>query len=119
MSDVYKNRSVDLTTTNPTVVYTVPTADVSTVPPQKPVQAIVKSIRVCNDSGGAVTITLTNTDASVGGDIKIENAKSVAANTAYEVLSAPMVLENSDVIKATASGANALHVILSVLEMSS
>ena len=119
MSDVYKNRSVDLTTTNPTVVYTVPTADVSTVPPQKPVQAIVKSIRVCNDTGGAITITITNTDASVGGDIKIESAKSIDSNTAYEVLTAPLVLEDSDVIKATASGANALHVILSVLEISS
>ena len=51
MSDVYKNRSVDLTTTGQTTVYTVPTADVSTTPPQKPVQAIIKSIRVCNDSG--------------------------------------------------------------------
>tara|TARA_R110002051_G_scaffold323579_4_gene417681 strand:+ start:646 stop:1005 length:360 start_codon:yes stop_codon:yes gene_type:complete len=117
MSDVYKNRSVDLTTTDATIVYTVPTANAATVPPQKPVQAIVKSIRVCNDSGGAITITLINTDASVGGDIKIENAKSVASNTSYEVLTAPLILENSDVIKAQASGANALHVILSVLEI--
>ena len=45
MSDVYKNKSVNLTTTGQTTIYTVPTADVSTTPPQKPVQAIVKSIR--------------------------------------------------------------------------
>ena len=47
MSDIYKNRSVDLTTTDVTTVYTVPTANATTVPPQKPVQAIIKSIRVC------------------------------------------------------------------------
>ena len=118
MSDVYKNRSVDLTTTGQTTVYTVPTADVSTQPPQKPVQAIIKSIRVCNDSGGAVTLTLVNTDSSVGGDIKIVNALSIASNASVEILDQPMVVEDSDVIKATASGANALHVILSVLEIS-
>tara|TARA_B100000035_G_scaffold62668_1_gene50721 strand:+ start:897 stop:1253 length:357 start_codon:yes stop_codon:yes gene_type:complete len=118
MSDVYKNRSVDLTTTGQTTVYTVPTADVSTTPPQKPVQAIIKSIRVCNDSGGAVTLTLVNTDASVGGDIKIVNALSISSNASVEILDQPMVVEDSDVIKATASGANALHVILSVLEIS-
>ena len=38
MSDIYKNRSVDLTTTDNTVVYTVPTANVAIVPAQKPVQ---------------------------------------------------------------------------------
>ena len=70
MSDIYKNRSLTLSTTGQTTVYTVPTANATTVPPQKPVQALVKSIRVCNDSGGAVTLTLVNTDASVGADIK-------------------------------------------------
>ena len=52
MSDIYKNRSVDLTTTDNTVVYTVPTANVAIVPAQKPVQGIIKSIHVCNDTGG-------------------------------------------------------------------
>jgi len=35
-----------------------------------------------------------------------------------ELLSAPMVVEDGDVIKAQAGGANALHIILSVLEIS-
>jgi len=117
MSDVYKNRSVTLANTAQTTVYTVPTANATTVPPQKPVQALVKSIRVCNDSGGAVTITLVNTDASVGADIKITNLLSIAANSSVEILEQTLVLEDSDIIKATASGANALHVILSVLEI--
>ena len=117
MSDIYKNRSVTLATTNQTPVYTVPTANVTTVPPQKPVQALIKSIRVCNDSGGAVTVTLVNTDASVGADVKITNLLSIGANTAVEILSQTLVVEDSDVIKATASSAGALDIIVSVLEI--
>ena len=117
MSDVYKNRSVDLTTTGQTTVYTVPTADVSTQPPQKPVQAIIKSIRVCNDSGGAVTADVVNTDASVGSNINITSVLSIAANTATEILSQPLIVEDSDAIKVTASAGGALHVIVSVLEI--
>jgi len=118
MSDIYKNRSVDLTTTDNTVVYTVPTANVAIVPAQKPVQGIIKSIHVCNDTGGAVTLTVTNEDSSVGSAIKITSVKSIAANADVELLSAPMVVEDGDVIKAQAGSGNALHVILSVLEIS-
>ena len=118
MSDIYKNRSVALANTAQTTIYTVPTADVSTVPAQKPVQAIVKSIRVCNVSGGAHTITIVNTDASVGSNINITNLLSVAANTATEVLTQPLILEDSDALKVTASAGGALHVIVSILEIS-
>ena len=54
----------------------------------------------------------------MGSAIKITNVKSIAANTDAELLTAPMVAENGDVIKAQASGANALHIIVSVLEIS-
>ena len=118
MSDVYKNRSVVLANTAQTAVYTVPTADVSTTPAQKPVQAVIKSIRICNVSGGAVTADVVNTDASVGSDINITSVLSIAANTATEILSQPLVLEDSDIIKVTAGSGGALHVIVSVLEMS-
>ena len=118
MSDVYKNRSVALANTAQTTVYTVPTADVSTTPPQKPVQAIIRSIRICNVSGGSVTADVVNTDASVGSNINITNLLSVAANTATEVLTQPLILENSDALKVTASAGGALHVIVSILEIS-
>ena len=117
MSDIYKNRSLTLSTTGQTTIYTVPTANATTVPPQKPVQALVKSIRVCNDSGGAVTITIVNTDASVGADVKITNLLSIASNTAVEILEQTLVLEDSDIIKATASSGGALDIIVSVLEI--
>ena len=118
MSDVYKNRSVVLANTAQTTVYTVPTADVSTTPPQKPVQSIIKSIRICNVSGGAVTATVVNTDASVGSNINITSVLSIAANTATEILELPLILEDSDAIKVTASAGGALHVIVSALEIS-
>tara|TARA_B100001248_G_C27289080_1_gene411539 strand:+ start:143 stop:499 length:357 start_codon:yes stop_codon:yes gene_type:complete len=118
MSDIYKNRSVALANTAQTTVYTVPTADVSTTPPQKPVQAVIKSIRICNVSGGAVTADVVNTDASVGSSLNITSVLSIAANTAVEILSQPMVLEDSDAIKVTAGAGGALHVIISALEIS-
>jgi hypothetical protein len=117
MSDVYLNRSVDLTTTNLTAVYTVPTADVTTTPPQKPVQAIINAIRVTNDSGGAVVIDALISDASTAGDIKIAWQKSIASNTYEELLTRPIVLENSDILKVQAGGADALHVVVSILEI--
>ena len=89
-----------------------------TTPPQKPVQAIIRSIRICNVSGNAVTADVVNTDASVGSDINITSVLSIAANTATEILSQPLVVENSDAIKVTASAGGALHVIISVLEIS-
>ena len=119
MSDVFKNRSIVLANTAQTAVYTVPTADASTIPPQKPVQAIIKSIRICNATGGAVTADVVNSDARVGSDIKITSSLSIAANTATELLSQPLVVEDSDAIKVTAGAGGALHVIISVLEISS
>ena len=118
MSDVYKNRSIVLANTAQTAVYTVPTANASTTPQQKPVEAVVRSIRICNVTGGAVTADVVNTDASVGSDINITSVLSIGANTATEVLTQPLVLEDSDVIKVTAGSGGALHVIISVLEIS-
>ena len=119
MSDVYKNKSVNLTTTGQTTIYTVPTADVSTTPPQKPVQAIVKSIRVCNVDSSAGNITVVNFDKSLGpAEINITQLLTIDGNKAEELLGAPYVLEEGDVIKATASVANRFHITVSVLEIS-
>jgi hypothetical protein len=116
MSDLYKNNSVVLTNNSQTTIYTVPTANADIVPKQKPVQALVSSIRACNKSGGALTLTLVNTDASLGADVTILSALSIAANTAVEILDKTLVLENSDILKATAS-ATGMDIIVSVLEI--
>ena len=115
LADLFLSKAVDLTTTNATTVYTVPTSNDSAIPKVSPTTAILKSIRVANDSGSADTITLTITRSSAV--FAIETVKAVAANTAIEVLTQPMVLQEADIIKATAATANRLHVILSVMEI--
>jgi len=43
--------------------------------------------------------------------------KSISANTTVELLTGPLVLEESEVLKVTAATANRLHVVVSVLEI--
>ena len=42
--------------------------------------------------------------------------KSISANGTTELLSAPLVLQESEILKVTAATANRLHVVLSALE---
>ena len=115
LADTFLLKPVDLTTTNATTIYTVPTTDDTTVPPVLSTTSLIKSIRVANDSGSADTVTLTVTrDSAV---FAVETVKAVAANTAIELLTVPLVANEGDIIKATAATANRLHVLLSVLEI--
>ena len=120
MADRYKSYTKDLTTTGEVSIYTVPTTDAGAVPPVHPTTAIIKSIRVCDDSGSGDTITLQLLDASNSNfEAAICHVQAVAANTAVEILQyGPIVANEGDVVKATAATANRLHVILSVLEIS-
>ena len=115
LADTFLLKPVDLTTTNATTIYTVPTTDDTTVPATPSTTAIIKSIRVANDSGSDDTVTLTVTRSSAV--FAVETVKAVAANTAIEVLTVPLVANEGDIIKATAATANRLHVLLSVLEI--
>tara|TARA_R100001460_G_C3490908_1_gene169330 strand:- start:207 stop:533 length:327 start_codon:yes stop_codon:yes gene_type:complete len=107
MPNVYTNYKVDLTTTDATTIYTVPTATT----------ALIKSIRVSNDdASNACTLTLTLTD-SAAAVFSLEKDKSIAAKTSTELLSELLVAKESEIIKATAQNANDLHIIISVLEI--
>ena len=77
--------------------------------------AIIKSIIVSEDSGNADTITVTITDTS-DAVFSLFKTKSISANGTTELLSAPLILQESEVLKVTAATANRLHVILSALE---
>jgi len=107
MANTYKNASVDLTTTSKTNVYTCPSETT----------AIVKSIRVTEDSGNADTIAVELYDNSAEATFKLTGTLAISASTSTELLSAPLVLEESDIIKATAGTANRIHVIMSVLQI--
>lgn len=106
MANQYKNAKVDLTTTNATTLYTCPTAKT----------AIVKSILVSEDSGNADTITVTLTDAATA-VFSVFKVKAVGANATVELLTAPLVVEESEILKVTAATANRLHVVASLLEV--
>ena len=105
MANAFVNKKVDLTSTSATTLYTVPSATT----------AIIKSILVSDDSGSGDTITITITDTS-DNVFSVFRTKSISANNTTELLSAPLVLQESEVLKVTAATANRLHVILSALE---
>ena len=106
MSNAFVNKKVDLTSTSATTLYTVPTATT----------AVLKSILVSEDSGNAdtITITLTDADAAV---FSLFKTKAISANATTELLTAPLVAQESEIIKVTAATANRLHVVISALEI--
>ena len=105
MANSFVNKKVDLTSTSAITLYTVPSATT----------AIIKSILVSEDSGNADTITVTITDTS-DAVFSVFKTKSISANGTTELLTAPLVLQESEILKVTAATANRLHVILSALE---
>jgi hypothetical protein len=107
MANNYKNAKLDLTTTDATTLYTCPAAAVS----------VVKSILVSEDSGNADTITVTITDASAA-IFNLFKVKAIAANTTVELLTAPLIVQENEILKVTAATADRLHVVASFLEIS-
>ena len=89
MAHTYKNSKVDLTTTNDTVLYTVPASTTS----------IVKSILVSNDDASnacEVTVTLLNTSDTV---FSLFKQKDIAAKTTTELLTNPLVMNTDEELK--------------------
>ena len=107
MASYYKNVKLDLTGTSITTLYTVPAATT----------AVFKSILVADDSGSTSTITLTLTDSS-SAIFVIYNVKATTANGTVELLTQPLVAQESEILKVTAGNANRLHVVGSYLEIS-
>ena len=106
MSNSFVNAKLDLTTTNNTTLYTTPSANVS----------MVKSLLISNDSGSSCNITVTLTDAS-GNVFSLFKTKAIDTNTTTELLTHPLVIEESEILKVQASDANELHVIASILQI--
>ena len=96
------------------VVYTVPTATLTTEPPVPPTTTLVKSIRLSNATGGAVATIVSVTDYSASTDINLIN-NSVADSEEIELLTQPIVLEQQDTIKITGVG---IKILISLMEIS-
>ena len=106
MANSFKNKKVDLTTTDLTTLYTVPSATTT----------VVKSILVTEDAGSGSTITITLVDSS-GAIFNLFKDKAIASKATTELLTQPLVMEESEVLKVQAADANELHVIASILEI--
>ena len=103
------NAKVDLTTTNLTTLFTVPSdADFNA--------AVVNSILVSEDSGNADTITVTLVSGS--DTFSLFKVKAVGANTTVELLTKDLILQSGEVLKVQAATANRLHVVASIQELS-
>ena len=103
------NAKVDLTTDAVTTLYTAPSAATFNF-------SLCHSILVSEDSGNADTITVTITDTATA-VFSLFKTKSISANGTTELLTAPLVLQESEILKVTAATANRLHVVLSALEI--
>ncbi len=106
MANVYKNAKVDFTTTDNTTVYTSPSNS----------RAIIKSILVSDDSGSGDSINVTLTDASAA-VFSLFKTKAVSANATEELISQPIILQESEILKAQATTAGRLHMVVSLLEI--
>ena len=106
MANSFKNKKVDLTTTDLTTLYTVPSATTT----------VIKSILVSEDAGSGTTITVTLVDSS-GAVFSLFKTKTISSNATTELLSQPLVMEESEILKVQAGDANELHVIASILEI--
>jgi hypothetical protein len=106
MANSFINKKVDLTTTDLTTLYTVPSFKTS----------VVKSILVSDDAGSGANITVTLVDSS-SNIFSLFKTKAISSNATTELLTQPLVMEESEVLKVQASDANELHVIASILEI--
>ena len=106
MANSFKNKKVDLTTTDLTTLYTVPTATTT----------VVKSLLVTEDAGSGSTITITLVNSS-GAIFNLFKDKAIGSKATTELLTQPLIMEENEVLKVQAADANELHVIASILEV--
>ena len=106
MANRFINKKVKLTDTNSTTLITIPTATTS----------IVRSILVSEyaGSGSSITVTLTDSSSVV---FNLFTTKTISSNATTELLTNPLILQESEILKVQAGDANRLQVIMSILEV--
>ena len=106
MANSFINKKADLTTTDLTTLYTVPSFKT----------AVVKSLIVSEDAGSGSTITITLVNAS-SAIFNLFKDKAIASKATTELLSQPLIMEEGEALKVQSGYANRLHVVASVLEI--
>jgi len=105
MANTYKNVKADLISTGLVVLLNVATGST----------CIIKSILVSEDTGATPNIDITLVESS--NIFSIFKSESLAANQTKELLTQPLVIQAGQELKAQASAANQLHIIVSYLEV--
>ena len=98
MANSYKFKGVALATTNETALLTAGSDET----------LIIKSIRATNNTSNTPTLSFDVSDSSASTEYTILKTQTLAANTAVEILSVPLVLEASDALKATVSSSDSV-----------
>jgi hypothetical protein len=107
MANSYKFKGVALATTDETALLTA--ASDETI--------IIKSIRATNNTSNTPTLSFDVSDNSASAEYTILKTQTLAANTAVEILSVPLVLEASDALKATVSSSDSVHFGISYMSV--
>ena len=105
MANIYKNEKTSLTTTALTTLYTVPSNS----------RAIVKSLLVAEDAGSTAVVKVTLVDAAAASFV-VDNDVDLAADQKEQVLSEPLIMKESEILKVQASS-GAVDVVASILEI--
>ena len=105
MANIYKNEKTSLTTAALTTLYTVPSNS----------RAIVKSLLIAEDAGSTAVVKVTLVDAAAAIFV-VDNDVNLSANQKEQVLSEPLIMKESEILKVQASS-GAVDVIASVLEI--
>ncbi len=106
MANIYKNAQFDLTTTNATDVYTVPSNS----------RAIIQNIHMANIGSGNVVVHAHIYDSSVTTQFTFAK-HTIAANESQSVSDGTIILEENDILRVQAASADDIEGTVSILEI--
>jgi len=102
----YKFYGVDLATTDETTMF-----DPAGTLPLISETYIIKSFRVTNNTGNTPTITIKNNT------FNIVNLQTLSANASTEILTLPLVVEGSKLLKVTMSSGDSVTIGITYLNI--
>lgn len=107
MANSYKFLGVNLSTQTETSILTAAAKET----------IIIKSIRVTNNTGNTPSISFDVLDSSNSVEATILNTQTLTADSSVEILTMPLILESSDVLKATVSTNDNVNIGISYLNI--
>ena len=107
MANSYKFKGVALATSSETALLTAGSDET----------LIIKSIRATNNTSNTPTLSFDVADSSASAEYTILKTQTLAANTAFEILTVPLVLEASDALKDTVSRSDSVHFGISYMSV--